>query len=146
MRRNVEIFLKWLQVVTSDKMTTTDERLNGMQMAYDSTWFQHVLWSCCSFWCPDISWADSLINSDMETFPANYLVLPGDDVTDVIQKVMGEEKFVVGPGLRRKEKICTAVKSGILRYKKRPDVFWVDSFQRRVRYLFKMHSCWLPCF
>ena len=81
--------------------------------------------------------AFSTINqSNLMEFPENHLVMPGDHVTDLITGIMGEEKYVVGPGLQRIEKDCIAIKCGILHYRKRPDVFWVDSNQRRVGHLF----------
>lgn len=70
-----------------------------------------------------------LIDNMIDSF-----VMPGQDVTDIIRTSLADEaeKYIVGPGLIRDEKKTKAMKSGRLRMRDKPSVFWVDSRQRRV--------------
>lgn len=63
-----------------------------------------------------------------------HVVLPGEDVTDQIAHFTSDQgaKFVVGPGLIRKEKRVFATAAGHLMRRKDPLVFWIHANQRRV--------------
>lgn len=71
----------------------------------------------------------------MKPLQQKQVVLPGQDVTDIIQEVLeGEEiKYVVGPGIVREGKRTKALTAGTLQMKDKPLVFWVHSHQRKVR-------------
>lgn len=62
------------------------------------------------------------------------LVMPGDDATPIINEILQSEgaKYVVGPGLLRDTKRTKAVAVGFLQMREKPNVFWVQSHQRRV--------------
>lgn len=66
------------------------------------------------------------------------VLLPGDDFSfradDTISLTdpVKPEKAVCGPGLRRSGDRLVVCKSGVLRHKQ-PNMFWIDSQQRRVR-------------
>lgn len=66
------------------------------------------------------------------------VLLPGDefscetDDTISLTDHVKPEKVVCGPGLRRSGDRLVVCKSGVLRHKQ-PNVFWIDSQQRRVR-------------
>lgn len=66
------------------------------------------------------------------------VLLPGDefsfDTDDTISLTehTKPEKVLCGPGLRRSGDRLVVCKSGVLRHKQ-PNVFWIDSQQRRVR-------------
>ncbi|KAF7649382.1 hypothetical protein LDENG_00142240 [Lucifuga dentata] len=64
------------------------------------------------------------------------VLLPGDEFSfEAEEKIsltdpVKVEKVVCGPGLRRKGDRLVVCKSGVLRHKQ-PDMFWIDSQQRR---------------
>lgn len=66
------------------------------------------------------------------------VLLPGDefsfgtDDTICLTEHVKPEKVVCGPGLRRSGDRLVVCKSGVLRHKQ-PNMFWIDSQQRRVR-------------
>lgn len=66
------------------------------------------------------------------------VLLPGDafsfqaDDTISLSGPVKPEKVVCGPGLRQSGDRLLVSKSGVLRHKQ-PNVFWIDSQQRRVR-------------
>lgn len=66
------------------------------------------------------------------------VLLPGDefsfDTDDTISLTehVRPEKVVCGPGLRRSGDRLLVCKSGVLRHKQ-PNMFWIDSQQKRVR-------------
>lgn len=66
------------------------------------------------------------------------VLLPGDefspetDDTISLTDHVKPEKVVCGPGLRRSGDRLVVCKSGVLRHKQ-PNMFWIDSQQRRVR-------------
>lgn len=66
------------------------------------------------------------------------VLLPGDefsfeaDDTISLTEHVKREKVVCGPGLRRSGDRLVVCKSGVLRHKQ-PNMFWMDSQQRRVR-------------
>lgn len=77
-----------------------------------------------------------LIHSCFKT-QIGEVVLPGDvfrfDVSSVQQdSSIKAEKIICGPGLRRNAHEILVYKSGILRYKQ-PNLYWIDSQQKRVR-------------
>lgn len=65
------------------------------------------------------------------------VLLPGDefcckaDDTISLTEPVKPERVVCGPGLRRSGDRLLVCKSGVLRHKQ-PNVFWIDSQQRRV--------------
>ena len=63
-----------------------------------------------------------------------HVFLPGEDVTEEIARFTSDPatKFVVGPGLVRKEKRVVATVAGHLMSRKDPLVFWIHANQRRV--------------
>ena len=64
-----------------------------------------------------------------------HVFLPGEDVTEEIARFTSTDlatKFVVGPGLVRKEKTVIATVAGHLMSRKDPLVFWIHANQRRV--------------
>jgi len=66
------------------------------------------------------------------------VLLPGDVFTFIktdtisLSEAVKPEKIICGPGLRRDGDNVVVCKSGVLRHKQ-PNLYWVDSQQRRVR-------------
>lgn len=65
------------------------------------------------------------------------VLLPGDVFSFRMPESGGDciiktEKIICGPGLRRNGEEVQVCKSGILRHKQ-PNLYWIDSQQRRVR-------------
>lgn len=66
------------------------------------------------------------------------VLLPGDEFFFEAEENISltapvkSEKVMCGPGLRRCGDRLVVCKSGVLRHKE-PNVFWIDSQQRRVR-------------
>lgn len=66
------------------------------------------------------------------------ILVPGDEFccgaedTIPLSARVQPEKVVCGPGLRRSADRLQVCKSGVLRHKE-PNVFWMDSQQKRVR-------------
>lgn len=66
------------------------------------------------------------------------VLLPGDEFTFEAEENISlsapvrADKAVCGPGLRRCGDRLLVCKSGVLRHKE-PNVFWIDSQQKRVR-------------
>lgn len=60
----------------------------------------------------------------------NRVVLPGDEIED-LKESEKTHKVLLGPGLYREADCVFASKPGILKFKE-PNVYWVDSQQRRV--------------
>jgi len=58
------------------------------------------------------------------------VVVPGDDVRDIIDNQGQEQQVLLGPGLHREGERIFVTKPGILR-KKDPGVFWIDSHIKR---------------
>lgn len=65
---------------------------------------------------------------------SSEVVMPGDDVTNIINEVTEDEnaKYVIGPGLLRDGKRTKALTSGVIKMRDKPLVFWVQSNQRKV--------------
>lgn len=65
------------------------------------------------------------------------VLLPGDVFTFIrtetisLTDTLKTEKIICGPGLRRNGDDVVVCKSGVLRHKQ-PNLYWVDSQQRRV--------------
>lgn len=65
------------------------------------------------------------------------VLLPGDEFASEAEETISlteatkAEKVVCGPGLRRSGDRLLVCKSGVLRHKQ-PNLFWIDSQQRRV--------------
>lgn len=64
----------------------------------------------------------------------DHVFLPGTNVTEEITGFTQDPsvKFVLGPGLIRKEKNVFTTTAGRLMHRNDPLVFWIDSNQRRV--------------
>lgn len=64
------------------------------------------------------------------------VLLPGDvfsfRLSESVDGSIKTEKIICGPGLRRNGEEVHVCKSGILRHKL-PNMYWIDSQQRRVR-------------
>ena len=68
---------------------------------------------------------------------AGEVFVPGD----ILENLKASEKtakVVLGPGLRHESEEVVVSKPGILRHKE-PNIYWVDSFQKRVSY---SNDCW----
>lgn len=65
----------------------------------------------------------------MEVFVGD-VVVPGDIVRDIVT-TKEKERVILGPGLRRDGELVYATKAGVLR-KRKPAVFYVDSYQKRL--------------
>ena len=59
------------------------------------------------------------------------VVLPGDDLTERIEKEALSKKATIGPGLRQDGDHILSTKAGIFKLKK-PCTFWIDCHQKRV--------------
>ena len=55
---------------------------------------------------------------------------PGDSLND-IEGFDSDKKIILGPGLRLDSERILVTKPGVLR-KKEPNVYWIDSHQKRV--------------
>lgn len=58
------------------------------------------------------------------------LFLPGDTINN-LNKSEKTGKIILGPGLRQESETIIVSKPGILRHKE-PNVYWIDSHQKRV--------------
>jgi exosome complex component RRP40 len=69
----------------------------------------------------------------MERREEELLVLPGDDLTAIIKGATEKvaSRVAYGPGLRQEDGRVKAVKCGLLRFREKPNLFWVDSHQKR---------------
>lgn len=63
------------------------------------------------------------------TMNKKQIVLPGDDLTSVINQD-NNTRVVLGPGLKREPEKIIATKCGILCQRK-PNIFWIDFHQKR---------------
>lgn len=70
---------------------------------------------------------------DQVLLPGDEFSFPTDDTISLTGPVK-PEKVVCGPGLRRSGDRLLVCKSGVLRHKQ-PNMFWMDSQQRRVSLL-----------
>ncbi|KAI1280662.1 Exosome complex component RRP40 [Halotydeus destructor] len=61
------------------------------------------------------------------------VVLPGDDVIDLIKRCLTRpgDRYVIGPGLKRVGDSIKVVKPGIIKSRDKPTLFWVDCRQKR---------------
>lgn len=82
---------------------------------------------------------DEIENEAIEQAPeVNTLFMPGQTI-DNLKALEGTLKVVLGPGLQIQGSKVVVTKVGILRFKE-PNVYWLDSHQRRVRkILFFIH-------
>lgn len=75
---------------------------------------------------------DEIENEAIEQAPeVNTLFMPGQTI-DNLKALEGTLKVVLGPGLQIQGSTVVVTKVGILRFKE-PNVYWLDSHQRRVR-------------
>lgn len=58
------------------------------------------------------------------------VVLPGDIIDEPTNIATINKKVILGPGLRKQNENIISTKCGLLKSKK-PNTFWVDSFQKR---------------
>lgn len=58
------------------------------------------------------------------------VVLPGDIIEEPSNIATINKKVILGPGLRKQNENIISTKCGLLKSKK-PNTFWVDSFQKR---------------
>ena len=65
---------------------------------------------------------------NVDKFVENCVVMPGDDLTDMILPITS--KIRIGQGISQTSSGVHATKSGILRFKA-PNRFWVENSQRR---------------
>lgn len=66
------------------------------------------------------------------------VVLPGENLTDLLGSD-SSLKVVLGPGIRQETDLVIVSKPGVLKFKE-PNIYWVDSFQKRVS--FKEKHTW----
>ena len=60
----------------------------------------------------------------------NDVVLPGQTLSK-FRESEKTQKAILGPGLRQEDEEIIVSKPGILRFRE-PNVYWVDSYQKRV--------------
>lgn len=60
------------------------------------------------------------------------VVLPGENLTNLLGSD-SSLKVVLGPGIRQETDLVIVSKPGVLKFKE-PNIYWVDSFQKRVSF------------
>lgn len=61
------------------------------------------------------------------------VVVPGEVLDELMKESKNaNKKIILGPGIRKEGNLKISSKAGILRSKKTPDSFWIDSVQKRV--------------
>ena len=64
------------------------------------------------------------------------IVVPGEVINDlIVEPKNAKHKIVLGPGIRKEGSLKICSKAGLLKSKRSPDAYWIDSVQKRVRYL-----------
>ena len=67
----------------------------------------------------------------------NQIVIPGEQLNNFINDddaQQSNKRIFLGPGIRNEGNLKLATKAGILKSKKSPDAYWIDSVQKRVMY------------
>lgn len=67
----------------------------------------------------------------MEESPVGSVFLPGDCLQGLKQSE-SSGRTILGPGLKKEDEEVRVIKPGVLRFKE-PNVYWIDSHQKRVR-------------
>ena len=62
------------------------------------------------------------------------IVVPGEQINElIVEHKNAKQKIVLGPGIRKEGSQVICSKAGLLKSKKSPEAYWIDSVQKRVR-------------
>lgn len=61
------------------------------------------------------------------------IVVPGEVINEhIVEHKNARHKIILGPGIRKEGNLKICSKAGLLKSKKSPDAYWIDSVQKRV--------------